>query len=109
MNSARLDDGNTTLEAGPVTLESRYAYIDGAYHFTQRDLLKINGLRWRSPSLELDADELVLHSRTELDEQELRVRAELALGEVMSAGQVLMEGRVRVSCRGSMPMPCDRC
>ncbi|WP_069383348.1 DUF945 family protein [Halomonas caseinilytica] len=94
LNSARLDDGNTTLEAGPVTLESRYAYIDGAYHFTQRDLLKINGVRWRSPSLELDADELVLHSRTELDEQELRVRAELALGEVMSAGQVLMEGRV---------------
>ncbi|CBV43469.1 DUF945 family protein [Halomonas elongata] len=94
LESARLDDGETTLEAGPVTLESRYTYIDGAYHFTQRDLLKVNGVHWRSPSLSLDADELVLHSKTDLDEQELRIRSELSLGEVMSADQVLMTGKV---------------
>lgn len=94
LKSARLDDGETTLEAGPVTLESRYAYIDGAYHFTQRDLLKVSGVHWRSPTLELDADELVLHSKAELDEQELRIRGELTLGEVMSTDQVLMTGKV---------------
>ncbi|MDR5860817.1 DUF945 domain-containing protein [Halomonas eurihalina] len=94
LDSVRLDDGDTTLEAGPVTLESRYTYIDGAYHFTQRDLLKVNGVHWRSPSLGLDADELVLHSKTDLDEQELRMRSELILGEVMSANQVLLTGKV---------------
>ncbi|GED21228.1 DUF945 family protein [Halomonas halmophila] len=92
VESARLEDGNTMLEAGPITLESRYAYVDGAYHFTQRDLLKVNGLSWRSPDLALNAEQLVLHSKTELDEEELRVRAELGLGQVMSADQVLLEG-----------------
>ncbi|MCW4149557.1 YdgA family protein [Halomonas sp. 18H] len=92
IDSARLEDGDTSLEAGPITLDSRYAYVDGAYHFTQRDLLKIQGLEWRSPDLSLDAEPIVLHSQTELDEAELRVRSELRLGRIMSAEQVLLQG-----------------
>lgn len=90
----RLDDGEAQLQAGPVTLESRYAYTEGAYHFTQQDRLKVEGMRWRSPGLMLDADEIMLHSKTVLDERELRIRSELTLGEVHSADQVLLTGGV---------------
>ncbi|MCL7940155.1 YdgA family protein [Halomonas sp. ATCH28] len=90
----RLSDGPATLEAGPTTLESRYAYTEGAYHFTQQDLLKVERLAWHQPDLELDAHELVLHSRTVLDEQELRVESELTLDRLVTAEQVLLTGRI---------------
>nr|WP_089711966.1 DUF945 family protein [Halomonas daqiaonensis] len=90
----RLSDGPATLELGPTTLESRYAYTDAAYHFTQQDLLKVERLALQQPDLELDARGLILHSRTVLDEQELRVESELTLDRLMTAEQVLLSGRV---------------
>ncbi|XKE44655.1 DUF945 family protein [Halomonas organivorans] len=90
--SLRLDDGEASLRAGPVILESRYAYTEGAYHFTQQDLLRLQGLAWRSPDLSLDADEIALHGRTTLDEEELRLRGRLDLGEIRSSGEVLATG-----------------
>ncbi|MEQ6916092.1 DUF945 family protein [Halomonas aquatica] len=92
----RLSDGLTTLEAGPVTLESRYAYTEGAYHFTQQDLLRVERLSWRQPDLDLDADGLVLQSRTSLDEEELRIHSELLLDRLVTADQVLLTGRIDV-------------
>lgn len=90
----RLSDGPATLEAGSTTLESRYAYTEAAYHFRQQDLLKVERLAWHQPDLELDARELSLHSRTVLDEQELRVESELTLERLVTAEQVLLTGRV---------------
>ncbi|WP_133483864.1 MULTISPECIES: DUF945 family protein [Halomonas] len=90
----RLSDGPTTLEVGPTTLESRYAYTEGAYHFSQQDLLKVERLAWHQPELELDAYQLVLHSRTVLDEQELRLVSQLSLDRLVTAEQVLLTGRV---------------
>ncbi|MDZ7853724.1 MAG: DUF945 family protein [Halomonas sp.] len=90
----RLSDGPTALEAGPTVLESRYAYTDAAYHFSQQDLLKVERLAWQQADLELDARGLILHSRTVLDEQELRVDSELTLDRLVTAGQVLLTGRV---------------
>ena len=92
----RLSDGATTLETGPVTLESRYAYTEDAYHFTQQDLLKVEGLTWRQPDLALDASGLMLQSRTTLDEAELRVESELTLDRLMAADEVLLTGRLAV-------------
>lgn len=90
----RLSDGPATLEAGPTTLESRYAYTEAAYHFSQQDLLKVERLAWHQPDLELEAHGLLLHSRTVLDEQELRVESELTLDRLVTAEQVLLSGRV---------------
>ncbi len=90
----RLSDGPATLEAGPTTLESRYAYTEAAYHFSQQDLLKVEHLAWHQPDLELDARGLVLHSRTVLDERELRIESELTLDRLVTAEQVLLTGRI---------------
>lgn len=90
----RLTDGTATLESGPVSLESRYAYTAGAHHFTQLDLLRIDQLVWQQPGLELEAHELLYRSRMQLDDSELRIDSELTLGEVLAAEQVLLTGRV---------------
>ncbi|WP_416137680.1 DUF945 family protein [Halomonas sp. HK25] len=90
----RLTDGVATLDSGPVSLESRYAYTAGAHHFTQLDLLRIDQLAWQQPGLELEAHELLYRSRMQLDDSELRVDSELTLGEVLAAEQVLLSGRV---------------
>ncbi|MBB3184646.1 hypothetical protein FHR95_002220 [Halomonas fontilapidosi] len=90
----RLSDGPATLEVGPTTLESRYAYTEEAYHFTQQDLLKVERLAWHQPDRDLVAHELLLHSRTELDDQELRVESELTLDRLVTAEQVLLTGRI---------------
>ncbi|MDR9439003.1 MAG: DUF945 family protein [Halomonas sp.] len=90
----RLSDGPATLEAGPTVLESRYAYTEDAHHFNQQDLLKVERLAWRQPDLELDAHELVLHSRTVLDERELRIESKLTLDRLVTAEQVLLTGRL---------------
>ncbi|WP_341853295.1 DUF945 family protein [Halomonas aestuarii] len=92
----RLSDGETTLEAGPATLESRYAYTEDAHHFTQQDLLKVEHLAWHQSALDLDATGLVLHSRTALDEEELRIESELRLDRLVTADEVLLTGRVAV-------------
>jgi hypothetical protein len=93
----RLTDGQATLQAGPVSLESRYAYTDGAVHFTQNDLLRVERLEWQQPDLDLAASDLVYHNRMELDDRELRLEAELNIGEVQSADQVLLTGRVAMA------------
>ncbi|MFP4137926.1 MAG: DUF945 family protein [Halomonas sp.] len=90
----RLTDGVATLEAGPSRLESRYAYTEGAYHFTQHDLLRLERLAWRQPDLALDGRELVYRSQMQLDDSELVIDGELNLGEVMAAEQVLLTGDV---------------
>jgi hypothetical protein len=90
----RLTDGVATLEAGPASLESRYAYTAGAHHFTQHDLLSIDHLAWQQPGLELEANEIVYRSHMLLDDSELRIDSELTLREVLAAEQVLLTGRV---------------
>lgn len=90
----RLTDGQATLQAGPVSLESRYAYTDDAIHFTQNDLLRVERLEWQQSDLDLAASDLVYHNRMELDDRELHLEAELTIGEVQSAEQVLLTGRV---------------
>lgn len=94
LESARLEDGDRRLEAGPIVLESRYAYTQGAYHFTQDDSLRLANLRWVSPGLTLAGDEALLTSHTVLDEEELRVRSELSLGQIYTAGEVLLTGSI---------------
>ncbi|NAW33807.1 DUF945 family protein [Halomonas alimentaria] len=88
----RLTDGVVTLEAGPASLESRYAYTADAHHFTQHDLLRLDRVSWSQPDLELDGSELVYRSRMELDDSELLIDGELNLGEVLAADQVLLTG-----------------
>jgi len=90
----RLTDGVATLESGPVSLESRYAYTAGAHHFTQHDLLRIDTLAWQQPGLALESGELAYRSRMQLDDSELRIDSELTLGEVQAAEQVLLTGRI---------------
>ncbi len=90
----RLTDGVATLESGPVSLESRYAYTGGAHHFTQHDLLRIDTLAWQQPGLALESGELAYRSRMQLDDSELRIDSELTLGEVQAAEQVLLTGRI---------------
>lgn len=90
----RLTDGVATLESGPVSLESRYAYTAGAHHFTQHDLLRIDQLAWQQPGLELEAQDLLYLSRMQLDDSELRIDSELTLAAVTAADQVLLSGRV---------------
>lgn len=54
----------------------------------------MQGLAWRQPDLALDASGLVLHSRTTLDEAELRIQSELTLDRLMAADEVLLTGRL---------------
>lgn len=92
LESVRLEDGDRRFEGGPFVLESRYAYTQGAYHFSQDDLLRLANLRWVSPDLTLAGDEALLTSHAVLDEEELRVHGTLELGRVYAAGEVLLSG-----------------
>ncbi len=94
LQPSRLTDGVASLEVGPVSLESRYAYTAGAVHFTQHDLLRIDRLAWQQPNLDLEARELVYRSLMQLDDRELSIDGELNLAEVRAAEQVLLAGRV---------------
>lgn len=96
LESVRLMDGKRRFEGGPFILESRYAYTQGAYHFTQHDSLRLSNLRWIQPDLTLAGDEVMLTSRTTLDESELRVHSELDLGQIYAAGEVLLTGKASV-------------
>ncbi len=88
----RLDDGEASLSAGPLVLESRFAYTDGVYHLNHQDRLRVQNLAWRSPELALDAEEISLRTRTVLDAEELRLKARLDVGEVFSGAEVLLTG-----------------
>ncbi|MCS2608888.1 YdgA family protein [Halomonas dongshanensis] len=78
-----LTDGLSSLTLGPTTLQSRYTYIDDAYHFSQYDHLTIDTLNLVYPAFELSAAPIDVISRTTLDEQELRINGELTLGDVL--------------------------
>ncbi len=93
----RLTDGSARLEIGPVTLESRYAYTEGAHHFSQHDLLSIEALSWQQPELGITARDLIYQSQMTLDDRELHIDSELTLSEVLAAEQVLLTGRVALS------------
>src|SRR5690554_3180324 len=91
-----LSDGMVRLEVGPATLNSQYAYTEGAHTFTQNDRLQIETLAWRQPQLKLDANNIYLANRIILDDRELRLQLHLDLGEVHTAEQVLLEGEANV-------------
>ena len=94
LESLHLSDGYASLGAGPIVLESHYAYTAGAHHFTQHDLLRIERLAWQQPTLELEARDLIYQSLMQLDDRELRIEGELTVTEVQAADQVLLTGRV---------------
>ncbi|WP_027967125.1 DUF945 family protein [Halomonas halocynthiae] len=94
LEAVRLMDGKRRFEGGPFVLESRYAYTQGAHHFSQHDHLRLSNLRWIQPDLTLAAGEVTLSSMTTLDESELRVHSELDLGQIYAAGEVLLAGSV---------------
>ena len=95
-----LTDGMAQLAIGPTVLESRYTYIDDAYHFAQRDHLHIETLTLSYPSYDIQFSPLDLNSHMVLDESELRIKGELEVGDVMVPSQApdmpLLNGRIEM-------------
>ncbi|SDN60143.1 DUF945 family protein [Vreelandella arcis] len=83
MDQLTLTDGPAELNMGASWLKSRYTYTEDAYHFTQRDHLHFDNLALSYPSFDISVSPLDVHSRMVLDEQELRIKGELTVGEVM--------------------------
>ncbi|WP_447529234.1 DUF945 family protein [Vreelandella sp. TE19] len=77
-----LSDGQAYLSFGPTTLESRYTYIEDAYHFAQRDHLHIDTTTLYYPGYEVQAAPIDLQSYMVLDESELRLQGSLSVGDV---------------------------
>jgi len=95
-----LTDGMAQLAIGPTVLESRYTYIDDAYHFAQRDHLHIETLTLSYPSYDIQLSPFDLNSHMVLDESELRIKGELEVGDVMVPSQApdmpLLNGRIEM-------------
>lgn len=93
-----LTDGLAQLTLGPTVLESRYTYIDEAYHFAQRDHLHIEHLALHYPAYDIQLSPLDANSHMELDERELRITGELVVGEVKVPSEApdtpLLSGRI---------------
>lgn len=83
MDELTITDGPAELQVGPSILESRYTYTEDAYHFTQHDFLHIDSLALSYPTFDVLVAPLDLNSRMMLDEEELRIKGELRIGEVM--------------------------
>lgn len=98
LDQLTLTDGLAQLSLGPSVLESRYTYIDDAYHFAQRDHLHIENLALRYPAYDIQVAPLDVHSYMVLDESELRLKGELIVGEVRVPSEApetpLFSGRV---------------
>lgn len=98
LDQLTLTDGMAQLSLGPTVLESRYTYIDDAYHFAQRDHLHIETLQLNYPSYDMQISPLDLHSYMVLDESELRLKGELTVGDVMVPSEApdtpLLNGRI---------------
>lgn len=98
LDQLTLSDGMAQLSLGPTVLESRYTYIDDAYHFAQRDHLHIETLQLSYPSYDMQLSPLDLHSYMVLDESELRLKGELTVGDVMVPSEApdtpLLNGRI---------------
>jgi len=101
LDQLTLTDHDARLALGPVTLESRYTYIDGAYHFNQHDKLRIEQLTLNHPKLDLAFAPLVVHTDMALDERELRIDGELTLDDVLLTEEApdtsALNGRVEVT------------
>ncbi|MDN3559184.1 DUF945 family protein [Vreelandella neptunia] len=95
-----LIDGMAQLAVGPTVLESRYTYIDDAYHFAQRDHLHIDTLTLSYPSYDIQLSPLDLNSHMVLDESELRIKGDLEIGDVMVPSEApdmpLLSGRIEM-------------
>ena len=100
LDQLTLTDGMAQLVIGPTVLESRYTYIDDAYHFAQRDHLHIETLQLNYPSYEMQLSPLDLQSYMVLDERELRLKGELKVGDVMVPSEApetpLLNGRIEM-------------
>lgn len=100
LDQLTLSDGMAQLSLGPTVLESRYTYIDDAYHFAQRDHLHIETLQLSYPSYDMQLSPLDLHSYMVLDESELRLKGELTVGDVMVPSEApdtpLLNGRIEM-------------
>lgn len=95
-----LTDGMAQLALGPSVLESRYTYIDDAYHFAQRDHLHVETLTLSYPSYDIQLSPLDLNSHMVLDESELRIKGDLEIGDVMVPSEApdmpLLSGRIEM-------------
>ncbi|MEL7969102.1 DUF945 family protein [Vreelandella neptunia] len=95
-----LIDGMAQLAVGPTVLESRYTYIDDAYHFAQRDHLHVDTLTLSYPSYDIQLSPLDLNSHMVLDESELRIKGDLEIGDVMVPSEApdmpLLSGRIEM-------------
>lgn len=100
LDQLTLTDGMAQLSLGPTVLESRYTYIDDAYHFAQSDHLHIETLQLSYPSYDILFSSLDLNSYMVLDESELRIKGDLEVGEVMVPSEApdtpLLNGRVEM-------------
>ncbi|HDZ47326.1 hypothetical protein LCGC14_0029420 [marine sediment metagenome] len=100
LDQLTLTDGMAQLSLGPTVLESRYTYIDDAYHFAQRDHLHIETLQLNYPAYDMQLSPLDLHSYMVLDESELRLKGELMVGDVMVPSEApdtpLLNGRIEM-------------
>lgn len=98
LDQLTLTDGLAQLALGPTTLESHYTYIEGAYHFAQRDHLHIEHLALHYPAYDIQIAPLDANSYMVLDESELRFIAELVVGEVHVPSEApdtpLLSGRI---------------
>ncbi len=100
LDQLTLTDGMAQLALGPTVLESRYTYIDDAYHFAQRDHLHIETLTLSYPSYDIQLSPLDLNSHMVLDEVELRIKGDLEVGDVMVPSEApdtpLLNGRIEM-------------
>jgi hypothetical protein len=100
LDQLTLTDGMAQLALGPTVLESRYTYIDDAYHFAQRDHLHIETLTLSYPSYDIQLSPLDLNSHMVLDEVELRIKGDLEVGDVIVPSEApdtpLLNGRIEM-------------
>lgn len=93
MEPWQLRDGDdAVLEIGPAELDSRYAYTSGALHFSQQDRLTIDTFSLQHPLASIEGSNLVVETRTLLDDSELRIQSQLNVGEIRSGEQLLLDG-----------------
>jgi len=98
IDALTLTDREATLTLGPVELQSRYTYIEDAYHFNQHDHLHIGALTLIHPDLDISVTPIDVRSEMRLDERELRIIGELAIGEAVLTSDApdtpILQGRV---------------
>ncbi|MGY4878741.1 DUF945 family protein [Vreelandella aquamarina] len=98
IDSLTLTDRDATLQLSPIELQSRYTYIEDAYHFNQHDHLHIGALTLTHPDLDIQVTPIDVRSEMRLDERELRIIGELAIGEAVLTNDApdtpILQGRI---------------